>query len=145
MQTHADRAVWVTPIPTYDSHAEAETPYRIHHRRTVPSSLVGPLSQNYLHLDTSVGKTHRFLFVLRFVYNVKKNGRNKVSYHSFFNVDSNFRGESSGAERCLDPPAAHSPLRAASRQGTTPLSERTLFHYFTLFVGSFKALTVAGV
>lgn len=30
-------ADWVTPIPTHDSRAEAETPYRIHRRRTVPS------------------------------------------------------------------------------------------------------------
>lgn len=36
-------ADWVTPIPTYDSRAEAETPYRIHHRRTVPYSQLGPL------------------------------------------------------------------------------------------------------
>lgn len=32
-------ADWVTPIPTHDSRAEAETPYRIHRRRTVPSRI----------------------------------------------------------------------------------------------------------
>lgn len=52
-------ADWVTPIPTYDSRAEAETPYRIHHGRTVPYSLYGPLCELTKLTTTTTRAKHR--------------------------------------------------------------------------------------
>ncbi|KAI9546394.1 hypothetical protein NQZ68_027563 [Dissostichus eleginoides] len=56
IQERGGGADWVTPIPTYDSHAGAETPYRMHNEglsRTHSSDDRTVRTENYVQPDTS--------------------------------------------------------------------------------------------